>query len=336
MPVSYGRDATLAFAKETTYNEAWGSPTLVGLYVDKVDFVPNIDILREAHISARPELSISDVAQGIQNYTLKVDGRVPKEAFGFLLLSLFGKVTTPAPSGGFYTHTFVPSTTTPASLKIEYRQPLNSVQSRWQLRGAKVKTLEIIANQNDFIKYSIDFIGGAFAQADSIGSAPTVPVPASGDVFYNWNHSPTLSIGTVTAGITSLSFTFESVLADDVTDSYEVTTSGSETQRVRLERASTEEAFKIKAVIKRIWQAPYEYADWTGFVTTGISYSLTDSTYNLTLYSDHMKILKNILTPKGLGLVEETTEFEGFTSGTAADNTVIYKDKQAEPTTQGT
>jgi len=95
MSVAYGRNATLAFAKETAYNEAWGSPTLIGLYLTKApDLDPHIDLIKEPHLSGRPELSTSDIAQGIKNHTLAIEGLLPKEALGFILLSLFGKVTT--------------------------------------------------------------------------------------------------------------------------------------------------------------------------------------------------------------------------------------------------
>jgi hypothetical protein len=257
MAVAYGRNATIAFAQENpalSYKDAcaevWGSPTLVGLYLTKApDLSPNIESIEEPHLSGRPEMSTSDIAQGIKNYTLAIEVLLQKESLGFIFLSLFGKVTTPAPSGGYYTHTFVPSVASPASLKIQYRSPLATNNTEWRLRGAKTKTFKLIFNQNEFLKFNAEFVGGSWARHTTVSSAPSVAVPSSGSPFFLWSSFYTCQLETVSYPIVSGEITYESVLAEDVSDSYEFGSS----ERVRLERASTEDAFKVTGSLKAIW-----------------------------------------------------------------------------------
>jgi len=329
--ISFGRNATFAFAKETTYGEAWGSPTLIGLYLTKPpDLNPNIEPIKESHLSGRPELSTTDIQQGIKNWTLSIEGQFPKEALGFILLSLFGKVTTPAPSGGFYTHTFVPSTTSPASLKIQLRNPLATNDTEWRLRGGKVKSFKITFAQNSFVKFSAEFVGGGWARHTALSAAPSVPVPASGNLWYLWSSTPVCTIATANFPITSGELTFESVLSEDVNDSYEFGSS----DRIRLERASNEDAFKVKGTLKAVWQSVTALTAYDAFTDLAIVLSFTDSTYAITNTLSHCRLLKApTQVAKGLGLVEETVEFEAFTSGTEGDITLAYKDKQAEPAT---
>jgi len=332
MSISFGRDSTFAFAQETAYGEAWGSPTLIGLYLTKpADVKPNIEPIKEIHLSGRPEMSVNDVKQGVKGWICRIEGFLPKEALGFILLSLFGKVTTPAPSGGFYTHSFVPSTTSPCSLKLQVRNPLATNDTEWRLRGGKVKSFKITFNQNDFVKFTAEFVGGAWARHTTVSSAPSVPVPSSGNVWYLWSSTPICTIATANFPITSGEITYESVLAEDLTDSYEFGSS----DRVRLERAATEDAFKVKGTLKAIWQSITAQTAFENATDLAIVQSFTDDTYSITNTLSHCKLIEPpSQVAKGLGLFEETVNFEAFTSGTEGDITLAYKDKQAAPVTQ--
>lgn len=333
MAVSYGRNVTFAFAKETAYNEAWGSPTLTALYLDKApEFIPKIETIRAPHLYGRPELNTADIIQGIKNYTLRIDGTIPKESFGFLLLSLFGAVTTTFGTP-WYTHIFVPSVTTPASLKLQVRMPLTADNDEWRLSGAIVKSATFDFKQNDFLRFSIDFVGGTFAKHTTVSTATAVLVPAAGNPCFNWNSTPTITMATVALTPSSFSLTFENTLADDMDDSYVFGSA----ERTRLERAATEDCFKVKGSIKRIWQAVTQYTAWAAFtnqVFLSYFYDPTGSDYAFKVDLANTRLIDYKTTPKGLGLVEEQLDFEAFTTGTAADIKITTIDKQAEPVTQ--
>jgi hypothetical protein len=332
MTVSFGRNSTFAFAPETAYNEAWGSPSLIGLYLDKPpEFVPNVDTIKEKHLTGRPELDLTDIAQGIKNYTLKIEGKIPKEAFGYLLLNLLGKVTTTAVAT-YYKHEFVPSVGTPPSLKIQIRNPLDADNYEWRLQGAIVKTLELTLAQNQFVKFSIDFVGGSFAKHTTLSAAPSVSIPSAVNPFYLWNSNADIELNAADTKVSSMTMTFESMLTDDIDDSYEFGSA----ERIRLERAAGEDAFKVRGNIKRILQGTEGYTVWNAFTTSTISvlfFDPTASDYYIDVDFAKAKILKLTHTPRGSDLFEETMEFEAFTSGTATDIKLTYQDKQALPAT---
>lgn len=326
--VGFGRDLTLGFDLEASYNEVWGSPALVGLYTDTPEFAPNIEQIRELHASGRPELTADDLAQGIRNYTLRVGGKIPKEALGLLLLSLLGQVTTTLVST-YQQHAFVVPTFSPPSLKFQFRTLLNATDTQWQMRGGIVKSMEINIVQNQMPRFAADIIGASCAKTD-LNGAPTIPVPASGNPFYSPADMQSIVLNSG-AEWTSMVLTMENVLAEDIEDSYELGSA----ERVRLFRAGSEDCFKVRATLKRIWSDLTMRESWSDFDDVDLTFYMGSAAAYYFKIRTPAKIVNTTEIPKGLGLVEETVEVEGFYKESGAGNelTVDYYDKQAKPIT---
>lgn len=333
--VVFGRDVLLGFAKESSYNEAWGSPALTGIYISPdFDLTYNIDTMREVHAHGLPALKTDEVVQGIKNYSFRISGKVPKEGMGWLLLSLFGKVTTTV-AGAFYHHTFSPSQNTPPSLKLALQTPFRGGMEReWHLRGAIMKSLEISGEINNYVTFTAEFTGGSWERISSL-STISIPVPSSGNPFYHFNESAgaSIAVGTVSADWNSATLRFESVLAEDIEDSYEF---GSD-ERKRLERAATEDCFKASATLKRLFLDTTLIGYYEGFDTLSLNFTLGITTdYCFKIANGKSKVTNHKLTPKGLGLMHEEITVEGFMENDPADILLESYDTQSEPATQGT
>jgi len=347
--VAFGRNRTFGYLVEGTagsyvaanYNEAFGSPTLKGLYFLEAEFVPNIEIMKEQSMSGRPELITADLVQGIRNYTLRVKMKLPKEGLGWLLFGLFGKVVTTGAASP-YTHTFSPSLTSPypPSFKLQFREPLNTTQAQWQLRGAKIKSMLFEFTNNRMPTVTIDFIGGSFELAAALGDIPTILVPASGNPF--WVNADRISTepnlqGEV-ADFSSYSFTIENIFAEDIDDSYSIGISTppflEANERKRLERASTEECIKFTGTFKRIWPNANLYTLWQANSVADFADELDEGIYQFLPYSYTGRIVKVSHVEKGMGLIEETADWEALYANPGYR--IAIKDTQATPATEGT
>jgi hypothetical protein len=333
--VAVGREILFACAPETAYNEAWGSPTLLGLAVPPPDFEPNIEHLKVKHSDPNPEAHVYDFGQGVRGWTLNVGGKIPKEGMGFPLLSLMGKVTTTG--DGPYDHIFAPSLQTPVSLKCLVRTPFRQAsptKGQWHLRGGRVRAAEFVFKPNDFPRFSMELIGGSFSY-ENLAAAPTILVPA-GNYFWSAQEYAANSPHLHNAyGWNIFTIRIENELAADVDESYVV---GSD-ERFRLERAASEEAFRFTITAKRIMdesnaddlEAAYENHTGAG----GGANLLVAGVANLSVSSPYTFLTKYKRTPRGQGLVEEEIEAIGYKGATGSQTSIVLTDEEAEPVTQG-
>jgi hypothetical protein len=321
---AFGRDVKLGFIKETGYNEAWGAPALTGIYINPdVDFTPNIELIREPHSHGLPIQIANDIAQGVRNWSLRISGKVPKEGFSYLLLSLFGKVTTTLVTG-YYQHYFNPGLSTPASLKLAIQKPIQGgTQHEWRLRGAMLKSLELIYETNAPVKFNAEFVGGAWETATSL-STITIPVPATGT-------NPFWMFGDSSFSLHSkLNLLIENVLAEDLEDSYTINS----TDRLRLERAASETCFKLRLNFEKLFVDTTNMDSFKNFTAVMPFFELGSASIYYCAFQFNAKLVEHKLTPKGLGLIKETFTQEAINNA-ITDVKFYYYDKQIEPGTQG-
>lgn len=331
----FGRDVRFGYAKETAFNESWGSPTLIGLYVDPPDVVPNIAYLKAKTTDGKATLNVADVCQGVRGWTCRIAGKIPKEGIGWLMLGLFGKVVT---SGvGPYDHTFQVSVNTPPSFKLLVRQAVDASHDDYQLRGGMVKAVEFVHTPNTIPRFTAEWIGATFGRVTPT-TAPTIPKPASADPFWKpgdyQSSSPVISKVLTHTGWNSFSMRIENTLTEDIEESYDI---GS-IERERLERAATEEAFTFKITAKRVInEDSFDLVDgFEDFVSWVCGANLLVSgQHGLSITGQRAKILSHLKTPRGLGLVEEILELEVLEeSGQLISSTLT--DESSDPPTQGT
>jgi len=334
--VAVGREILFACAAESAYNEAWGSPTLLGLAVQPPDFEPQIEHLKVKHSDPNPEAHVYDFAQGVRGWSLSVGGKIPKEGLGFPILSLMGKVTSTG--SGPYDHTFGPSLQTPVSLKCLVRTPYREAaptKGQWHLRGGRVKSMEFVHKPNDFPRFTMELIGGSFSYED-LSAAPTILVPSSGNHFWTADdyapNSPHLHNA---YGWSIFTIRIENELAADVDESYVI---GSR-ERSRLERAGSEEAFRFTISAKRIMDSTASSilrSEWEAHTAAGGGANLLETgVANLNVTSTYTFLTKYKRTPRGQGLVEEEVEAMGHKGLTGSQSVIILADEEAEPVTQG-
>jgi len=335
---AFQRNETFGYAQEAAYNEAWGTPTLLGMHFLNVDFKPNIEIIKSAHMTGRPESVVLDHCQGVRNYAFTIKMRMPKECLAGLMLSALGKVTTTGASSP-YTHTFVPSITAgyPCSLKLQYRQPLNAAESCWQLSGAKVKSMLFEFNAASGCLLTVEFVGGTWAKAAALGTAPTILMPAGTENPF-WSFSNVASMfpqfGTIEGGFCSCQLKIENIFAEDLEDSYEL---GSH-ERIRLER-SGDNCIKITGTLKRLLKDNTVHGYWDTFYDAGFSIRSTSGAIYMLQIKTAGDLILNQPTriPRAAkGLIEETIDFESlYDLDVAAGIEITIKDSQATPATQG-
>ena len=190
--VAFGRDIVFGCAQESSYNEAWGTPTLNGIYISpNVSIKPNRDIMREIHATGLPVLKSSEIKQGVKNYTLGISGKLPKEGLSWLLLNLCGKVATNLYTSTYYGHDFYLSNKTPKSLKLVLQNPIIGTSPsdfEWQLTGAMIKSVEFTFEVNQPSKFANEFAGGIWYIA-KFQSSVNIPVASSGNPFWWFKNS---------------------------------------------------------------------------------------------------------------------------------------------------
>jgi len=345
--LALGRNRTLGFCIEGTagiytpadYNQAWGSPTLKGIGFLEATPGPNKELMIEPHMSGRPEMTDQDIVEGINNSTFTVKMKCPKENLAWFMLGFFGKVITVG-STFPYNHAFVPSLINgwPPSYKLEYREPLNTTDTRLQLQGCKVKSITFEFIQNSIVLITIEFVGGSWAKSATLGDAPTILIPSSENPFWTFADIKTtntkLFYSTETIrGFSNIILKFENVFAEDVEDSYELGSA----ERMRLERSADRESIKLTGTLKRLLKDSYPFEWWSNLNTCEFYLELGLATGYYLYFSAYAKLLKRpIRSERGFGLIDETIEFESIYSianGVSID--CEMQDNQATPATQG-
>lgn len=332
---AFGREVEFGFINESAYNEAWGSPTLVGIYLkEPPDWAPTIERIKEPHAHGRPTLKLGDFAQGVRGWNARISAIVPKEGLGWLLLSLFGKLTT-TPDATYYIHGFNVGSNTPASLKCLIKTAIrNTSDVEWRLRGAMVRSFEITWVPNEPLLFTMELIGGGWTK-ENVASSITIPVP-SGNPFWYFNDSDdgaaVCTIGAVT-GWNRVTSRYESILAEDIEDSY--TLDSDEEQRKRLERAAAEESFRGIVTAKRILTDVNRITAFDAHSDVACNLVIgSGSSYQLQWTMSKGRIIDLKHTPKGHGIIHEEVTIEGHEVA-STDMLITYRDKQSAPATQG-
>jgi hypothetical protein len=323
--LAFGRNKTLGFCIEGTagvyapadYNQAFGTPTLKGIGFLEATPGPNTEMLIEPHMSGRPEMTDQDIVAGVNNSTFTVKMKCPKENLVWFILGFFGKITTSGVSSP-YLHNFVPSLANgyPASFKLEYREPLNATETRLQLRGCKVKSMTFEFKANETAIVTIEFIGASWGKSGSLGTAPAILIPASTNPFWTFADIITADTkltysATSIVGFSSIVIKLENSFAEGVEDSYE----GGSNERIRLERAADKECIRLTATLKRLLKDSYPFNWWSALNTCQFQISLSSISLYSLFFSSYGRLLSlPVRSPRGLGLIEETIEFQSFYS----------------------
>jgi len=346
--LALGRNRTLGFCIEGTadvytpadYNQVWGEPTMKGIGFLEATPGPNKELMIEPHMSGRPEMTNQDIVEGINNSTFTLKMKCPKENLAWFILGFFGKITTTGTESP-YTHTSIPSLTPgwPPSFKLEYREPLNTTDTRLQFRGNKVKSILFEFIQNSTVMVTIEFTGGSWAKDAALGIAPTILIPASGNPFWTFADIKGTTFlqlgGTTLNGFNSIILKFENMLAEDIDDSYELGSA----ERIRLERSADRECIKLTGTFKRLLKDNNPFQWWNDLSTIFFQTDLSTTSpiaYGLTLNGYTKLLTRPIRTARGLGLIEETIEIQSIYSIPESTSIqCIISDTQATPATQG-
>jgi hypothetical protein len=337
MGLTFGRNIKVALGQEAVYN-TYVSPVAHGIYVepDGVDISPEKQII-ELPVSrgvAMPNLA--DMAEGVKGWTGKLRFALSKEDMNWLILNLFGAVTTTLISGGFYTHVHLISNTTPKSLSVLYQHDLVGITTpfkrEWQLSGGMIKSLKLIFELNKPVMCEIELVGGTFLLTYPVGTAPTYSVPATDKPYFYTFKNGLFTINDLTTW-NRVELTFAPAIADGLEDSYEY---GSDARK-RLERAG-EPAMLITGTAKRLLDEETNLAAWDALTTIGLVF-LSGVIAN-PAYAFKIELTKlKLMTPpkrdkKGMGLFEETLSFKAFMESANTENRITINDTQATPVTQ--
>jgi len=331
MGFTFGRNIKVALGQEATYN-FYVSPVAHGIYVppDAVDINPIKKMIEVGTSRGIAIDHISDIGEGVKAWEGKLGPfQLSKEDMNWIFLNLLGTVTTTLISGSYYKHIHKLSTSTPKSLSGLFQHDLASVANReWRGSGGMIKSLKLIFELNKPIMVEIELVGGTLLLAQTVGTAPTYSVPASGLYFYTFANGA-FTINSITDW-NRVEITFTNTLAEGEELSYNYGSA----ERVRLER----EGILITGTAKRLLNEETNLTAWTNLTTLTLDFlygTLDTAAYAFNINLDKLKLTE---PPKrkgaGIGLFEETLTFKAFQDTADTDNTIIIQDTQVTPATQ--
>ncbi len=333
MSLTFGRNVKVAVAQEAVYN-TYVSPVAHGIYVepDGVDITPDKQIIELPVSRGVPMPNLADIGEGVKAWTGKLKFALSKEDMNWIFLNLFGAVTTTLISGGYYSHVHLISNTTPKSLSGLFQHDLATVVNReWRLSGGMIKSLKLIFELNKPVMVEVELAGGTYLLAQTVGTAPTYSVPATGLYFYTFKDGA-FTINALTTW-NHIELTFAPAIADGLEESYEY---GSDARK-RLERAG-EPAMLITGTAKRLLDEETNLTAWDALTTIGLVF-LSGVIAN-PAYAFKIELTKlKLTTPpkrekKGMSLFEETLSFKAFMESANTENRITINDTQATPATQ--
>jgi len=335
MPKTFGRNIKVALGQEAVY-DTYVSPVAHGICVDPsgVDFSPDKQIIEIPTSRGVPMPNLADMAEGVKAWTGKIPFALAKEDMNWIFLNLLGTVTTSTIAGtpNYYKHIHQISTATPKSLSVLYQHDLAAVANReWRLSGGMIKSLKLVFDLNKEIAVLIELEGGTYLISQTVGTAPTYSVPASGLYFYIFKNGLFTINGLTTWNHVELNF------APAIDDSLEASYEYGSDARKRLERAG-EPAMLITGTAKRLLDEETNLTAWDAFTTIALTFLYGDIA--VAAYALKIELLKlKLITPpkrekKGMGLFEETLTFKAFRDSNDTDNAITILDTQVTPTTQ--
>lgn len=346
MAVALGRTTMLGLFKEANYNEAWatGSPTFANCFYINPDFKlkPSTDPLKAIQATGLSVLTFNEVAKGVHGWTLSFSGILPKERLGYLFYGLMGKVASSGSTN--YTHVFTPSTSAPPSFKVLIScKQIGATYGEWRLSGGMIKSIEVQIVNNKEATLAVEMIGGTYSHV-AFATTLTAVLPASPINAYYWcndsNNLVTMLVNSNTHSyFQTVTIKIEQALADGVEESY----NWGSPNRVRLERASSDECLKFSVKAVRTWSDETAANDFitvlptSGFVEFTARLGVTSETsYGLT-FNFGTRIISADPSPQGAGIMREEIELEGLsdTGVPGSDLVITLLDKWSEPITAG-
>lgn len=329
MPVVMGRNDIFGLAKETTYG-TFVRPTSGILILPPSNFTPTKQRMDEASAFGVAEKKLSDFAFGVRNWTGRLRGKLSREGLGIMLKNALGAHADTA-HAPFTTHEFTASPSTPASVSalLMHGKSGDAVGWEWQLSGGMVKTLRVIGEINKPMEFEAELAGGKWDK-QAFGTAPTIPVPTSGQHWWAFNDGWSINVAGSAYAPRSFELVIENSLNDGLEDSYEIqTAAAAANDRVRMERGGNP-GIIWKGVFRRLVQASAQIDKFVAG-TTGSTTVQAGTENDTTNYFFLFQMASSIVTDYQLndsnGLWEEVITVEGYQSA-ATDNKVQYKDKQ--------
>jgi len=208
----WGDFLTFGFSQQAAADYGTYATASTGLHCKPVHFpAPGSPLIKTEHSNGHRFLKTSEVALGVDNFTLPLDGAVPKAntAFGYLLETIFDELT-----GDVYTI----ATGDSKSVSLAIIDNLDDGKA-WTGTGGKLSNLTISVKPNEYLMFSGTLVG---TKPERNQDAPTITYSDAGTTNYYTFDECSFTIGGAPFGVDSFECAITTNLFDDETNSHEI------------------------------------------------------------------------------------------------------------------
>ena len=301
-PYGWGEYVELGLAKEATYGE-YVSAT-AGLRIKPTHFSALGPVMIETgHASGHLMDKSDEIARGINDWELSIEGAVPKNsaAFGYLLETIFDELTTDKYTIG---------NEDTVSLSIALIDNLDDGKA-WTGVGAKLRDLKLSVSANDWLMFSGTLVGTDALRAET---APVLVYPdalAGESEYYTFD-----DCSEATYNLHSFEVNIASGIHDGESDSHEI----SSEYRVRLAIGKRE----ITGTLDRVETETVLFDTLDGVTDFALDFAAAAGARTLEIMMAKSRIMKWTSTNVA-ELFHESVDYKAFWSSADPDADFFVK-----------